>query len=79
MDYFRQDSAHISNSFAVDAPADRTVEDSITRRLWVRRVLTFCSCLFLVGTVAFGVYRSVGASSDIAQHASLRADVRSTH
>lgn len=79
MDYFLQDSAHVTNSFSLNEPAGSTLEDRLTRKLWARSVLAFYACLFLAGATAIGVRQITSSSNGTEQHASLRTDIRSNH
>jgi hypothetical protein len=78
MDNFHQDSAYVTNGFWLNEPSTSTDEDRITRKRWAKALLTFYGCLFLAGATAIGVHQSMTTSGNI-EHASLRADVRSTH
>jgi hypothetical protein len=77
MDYFLQDSAHITNSLSLNEPAGSTLEDKLTHKRWARSVLTFYACLFLAGATAIAAHQTVTSSSGTEQHVSLRTDVRS--
>ena len=79
MDYFSEDSAHVTSGFSLNEPAASTREDRITRKRWAKAVLTFYACLFLAGATAISVHQSMTASGGIEQHATLRTDIRSNH
>ncbi|SFJ44101.1 hypothetical protein [Bradyrhizobium sp. Gha] len=79
MDYFSEDSAHITNGFSTNEPAASTHEDRMTHKRWTKAVLGFYGCLFLVGGTAIGVHQRMTTSSGIEQHATLRTDIRSSH
>jgi hypothetical protein len=79
MDYFSQDSAHVTNRVSLTEPAPCTHEDRITQKGWAKAVLAFYACLFLAGATAIGVHQSMTTSSGIEQHATLRTDIRSNH
>ena len=79
MDYFSEDSAHVTNGFSLNEPAASTHEDRITHKRWAKAVLAFYACLFLAGTTAIGVHQSMTTSGGMEQHATLRTDIRSTH
>ncbi|TYL91996.1 hypothetical protein FXB40_26445 [Bradyrhizobium rifense] len=79
MDYFAEDSAHVTNNFSLNEPAASDPEDRVTRKRWVKGVLAFYACLLLAGATAIGVYQGVTTSGGIEQHASLGTDVRSNH
>jgi len=46
MDYFSEDSAHITNGFSLNEPAASTYEDRMTHKRWTEAVLAFYACLF---------------------------------
>jgi hypothetical protein len=73
MDYFSENSAHVTNGFSLDEPDASTLEDRITRKRWVKGLLVFYACLFLAGATAIGVHQSMTTSSG-QQHATLRTD-----
>jgi hypothetical protein len=79
MDYFSEDSAHVTNGFSLNDPASSTQEDRGTHKRWAKAVLAFYACLFLAGATAIGVHQSMTTSGGIEQHATLRTDIRSTH
>ena len=79
MDYFSEDSAHITNGFSLNDPAARTQEDRITHKRWAKGVLAFYACLFLAAATLIGFHQTMSSSSSTEQHASLRTDVRSAH
>ena len=56
MDYFSEDSAHVTNGFSLNEPAASTHEDRITHKRWAKAVLAFYACLFLAGATAIGVH-----------------------
>jgi hypothetical protein len=41
MDYFSEDSAHVTNGFSLNEPAPSTHEDRITYKRWAKAVLAF--------------------------------------
>ena len=79
MDYFRQDSSHVTNGFSLNEPAGSTFEDRMTHKRWTRGVLVFYVCLLLDGATAIAARQTVTSPSGTEQHASLRTDVRSNH
>ncbi|MBW7965350.1 hypothetical protein [Bradyrhizobium sp. BR 10261] len=79
MDYFCEDSAHITNGLSLNEPAASTHEDRMTHQRWTKAVLGFYACLFLAGGTAIGVHQRMTTSSGIENHAALRTDIRSTH
>jgi len=79
MDYFSEDSAHITNGFSLNDPAARTQEDRITHKRWAKGVLAFYACLFLAGATVIGVHQRMTTTGGMEQHATLRTDIRSTH
>ncbi|WFU44382.1 hypothetical protein QA640_19205 [Bradyrhizobium sp. CB82] len=80
MDYFSEDSAHVTHGFSLNDPSASTCEDGITRKRWAKAVLAFYICLFFLGgATSIGVYQSMTMSGGIEQHATLRTDIRSTH
>jgi hypothetical protein len=80
LDYFSQDSAHVTSDFSLNEPAASTHEDRITRKRWAKALLVFYACLFLAGASAIGVHQSMTTSGGgIEQHVTLRTDIRSTH
>jgi hypothetical protein len=79
LDYFSQDSAHVTNGFSLNGPAASADEDRITHRRWAKAVLALYACLTLAGATAIGVHQSMTTSGGIEQHATLRTDIRSTH
>jgi len=79
MDYFCQDSAHVTNSISLNEPAGSTLEDKATHKRWVRGLRTFYACLFLAAATLIGFHQTMSSSSSTEQHASLRTDVRSAH
>jgi hypothetical protein len=79
MDYFAEDSAHVTNGFSLNEPAASNPEDRITRKRWVKGVLAFYACLLLAGATAIGVHQGMTTSGAMEQHATLRTDVRSHH
>ena len=79
MDYFAEDSAHVTNAFSLNASAASDPEDRNTRKRWANGVLAFYACLLLAGATAIGVYQSTTTSGGMEQHATLGTDVRSNH
>ena len=79
MDYFSEDSAHVTNGFSQNDPAASSPEDRITHKRWAKAVLAFYACLFLAGATAIGVHQSMTTSGGLERHATLRTDIRSTH
>lgn len=79
MDYFSEDSAHVTKPFSLDGTAARTHEDRITHRRWARAVLALYAVLFFAGAVAIGLHQSMVMSGGMEQHATLRDDNRSAH
>ena len=79
MDYFSEDSAHVTNALSLNEPAVGTHEDRITHRRWAKAVLAFYALLFLAGGIAIGVYQSTTTAVGVEQHATLRAGNRSAH
>ncbi|MGY8667883.1 hypothetical protein Q3C01_36750 [Bradyrhizobium sp. UFLA05-109] len=77
MDYFSEDSAHVTNGFLLNEPAASSHEDRITQKRWVKAVLVFYACLFLVGATVVGVHKGIRTSGGIEQHATLHEDIRS--
>jgi hypothetical protein len=78
MDYFSEDSAHVTHGFSLNEPAASTREDRITHKRWAKAVLAFYACLFLAGAAAIGVHQSM-ITSGTEQHATLRVDIPSHH
>jgi hypothetical protein len=78
MDYFSEDSAHVTNGFSLNDPSS-THEDRISHKRWTKAVLAFYACVFVAGATAIGVHQSMTTSGGIEQHATLRTDIRSTH
>ena len=74
LEYFSQDSAHVTSDFSPSEPAASTHEDRITRTYWVKGLLVFYACLFLAGATAIGVQQRMTTSGGIEQHATLRTD-----
>jgi len=79
MDYFSEDSAHVTSGFSLNEPAASTDEDRNTRNRWAKAVLAFYACLFLAGATAIGVHQSVTTSGGIEQHATARIGTPSNH
>ena len=79
MDYFAEDSAHVTNAFSLNESAASDPEDRITRKRWAKGVLAFYACLLVAGATAIGVYQSTTTSGGMEQHATLGTDVRSNH
>ena len=79
MDYFAEDSAHVTNAFSLNESTTSDPEDRITRKRWAKGVLAFYACLFLAGATAIGVYQSTTTPVGMEQHATLGTDVRSNH
>jgi hypothetical protein len=79
MDYFAEDSAHVTNAFSMNESAASDPEDRITRQRWANGVLAFYACLLLAGATAIGVYQSTTTSGGIEQHATLGTNVRPNH
>jgi len=79
MDYFSEDSAHITNSFSLDGPAGGTLEDRKTHKRWARRLLALYVCLLLAGATAITVHNTVTSSGGREQHASLPTDAGLNH
>ncbi|MCG2641484.1 MULTISPECIES: sigma-E processing peptidase SpoIIGA [Bradyrhizobium] len=79
MDYFSEDSAHVTNDFSLSEPAANTYENGVTHRRWAKAVLAFYAFLFLAGGIAIGVYQSTTTAVGVEQHATLRAGNRSAH
>jgi hypothetical protein len=79
VDYFSEDSAHVTHSFSLSEPAASTRDDRITRKRWAKAVLAFYACLFLAGAIAIGVHQSITTSSGIERHATLRTEIQSNH
>jgi phage terminase small subunit len=79
MDYFSEDSAHVTNAFWLNEPAASAHEDRITRKRWAKAVLAFYAFLFLAGGIAIGVHQSMTTSGGIEQQATLRTDNRFAH
>ena len=79
LDYFSEDSAHVTSGFSLSEPAASADEDRITRKRWTKALLVFYACLFLAGATAIGVHQSMTTSGSIEQHATLRTDIQSTH
>jgi hypothetical protein len=77
MDYFAEDSAHVSNDFSLNEPAASNPEDRITRKRWEKGVLAFYACLLVAGATAIGLYEGMTAPGATDLHASLGTDVRS--
>jgi hypothetical protein len=77
MDYFAEDSAHVTSDFSLNEPAASNPEDRIIRKRWAKGLLAFYACLLLAGATAIGVYQGMTMSGDTEQHASLGTDVRS--
>ena len=74
MDFYSEDSAHVTHKFSLNDRTGNTLEDKLTHKRWARSVLTFYVCLFLAGAVAIGIHQT--SSSGSQQHASLLADIR---
>ena len=74
MDYFSEDSAHVTNAFPLNEPS--TYEDRMTHKRWAKAVLAFYALLFFTGGIAIGVHQSIVVSGGVEQHATLRADNR---
>ena len=55
MDYFSEDSAHVTNGFSLNEPVASSHEDRITQKRWAKAVLAFYACLLLAGATAIGV------------------------
>jgi len=53
LDYFSQDSAHVTNGFSLNGPAASTDEDRIIHRRWAKAVLALYACLILAGATAW--------------------------
>jgi len=79
MDYFSEDSAHITNSFSLNEPAGGTLEDKKTRKRWTRGLMALYACLLLAGATAITVHQTVTFSSGPEQHASLPTDAGINH
>ncbi len=79
MDYFAEDSAHVTNAFSLSESAASDLEDRITRKRWAKGVLAFYACLLLAAATAIGVYQSTTTSGGMEQHATLGTNVRSNH
>jgi hypothetical protein len=79
MDYFLQDSAHVTNSLSLNEPAGSTLKDKLTYKRWARRMLAFYACLFFAGATAIGLRQILASSNGTGQHASLRTDIRPNH
>jgi hypothetical protein len=79
MDYFAEDSAHVTNAFSLNESAASDLEDKITCKRWAKGMLAFYACLLLAGATAIGVYQSTTTSGGMEQHATLGTDVRSNH
>ncbi|MCG2631063.1 hypothetical protein L6654_30980 [Bradyrhizobium sp. WYCCWR 13023] len=80
MDYFSEDSAHVTKPLSPNEPgAGSTQEDRITHRRWAKAVLAFYATLFFAGAIAIGLHQSMTPSGGMEQHATLRADNRSAH
>ncbi|WP_426614221.1 hypothetical protein [Bradyrhizobium sp. McL0616] len=79
MDYFSEDSAHVTNGFSLSERAASTDDDSITHRRWAKAVLAFYACVLTAGATAIAVSQSMSTSDGMEQHATLRADIRSAH
>jgi hypothetical protein len=79
MDYFSEDSAHVTNGLSLNEPAASTCEDRITRKRWTRAVLAFYACVFLAGATAITVHQNFTSSSGTEPQVSLQTDVRSNH
>ena len=77
MDYFREDSAHVTGLFLPNEVAAHSCEDRITHKRWAKAILAFYASLFLVGAAAVGVHQSMTRSGGIEQ-AALHTDIRST-
>jgi hypothetical protein len=75
MDYFRQDSAHVTNQFSIESSGS-TADDKLTRKHWVRGLLAFYICLLFAGATAIGASQFKASSTDAELHASLRANTR---
>jgi hypothetical protein len=79
MDYFSEDSAHVTNGFSLNEPTASTHEDRITHKRWRKPCWPSMRACSLSGATAFGVHQSMTTSGGIEQHATLRTDIRSTH
>ncbi|MGV7216986.1 hypothetical protein [Bradyrhizobium sp. UFLA05-112] len=77
MDYFSEDSAHVTNGFLLNEPAANTHEDRTTHKRWAKAVLAFYASLFLVGATVIGVHQVITRSGGMEQHATLREESRS--
>jgi hypothetical protein len=75
LDYFSQDSAHVTSGFSLNELAANTPEDTITRKRWAKALVIFYACLFLAGATAIGVHQTMTTSGDTEQHAALHTDV----
>jgi len=79
MDYFQQDSSHVTNSFSLNEPDGSTLEDKMTHKRWTRGMLAFYACLFFAVAIAIAARPTVTSSSGTEQHASMPTDVQSDH
>lgn len=79
MDYFSEDSAHVTHAILLTEPVGCTHEDRITQKRWAKAVLAFYACLFLAGATAIGAHQSTTTSTGTEQHATLRTDIPSKH
>jgi hypothetical protein len=76
MDYFSEDSAHVTNGFSLNEPAASTHEDRITHKRWRPGLL----CVLVLGwRDRVWCPPENNQSGGMEQHATLRTDIRSTH
>jgi hypothetical protein len=75
VDYFSEDSAHVTHGFSPNEAAASTSENRITHKRWAKAVRASYACLFLAGATAIGVHQSMTTPSGIEQHATLRTDI----